>query len=208
MAATAVAMWFLSSHYAIPILENSLVFFQNKDSWHVVEAIMRLSTWSIVIWLLGFFFVFQSYLNLLAEILRFGDRDFYQDWWNAGSVATYWRSWNKPVSNYFRRHFYVPLLKKGYSQFQASLVVFLVSAALHEIVVGIPTKNIIGVAFMCMALQIPLIVVTAPLEKMRGPGTTIGNCIFWLSFFLGQPIGVLLYYYAWNLKHGGISATW
>ena len=44
--------------------------------------------------------------------------------------------------------------------------------------------------------QIPLVFLTEPLEKMRGPGTTIGNCIFWISFCLvGQPFGALYYFY-------------
>ncbi|ANB13792.1 Are2p [Sugiyamaella lignohabitans] len=202
MVGTIVLIWFLSGQYAVPILESSLVHFQNADLGQICETIMRLSTVSIVVWLLGFFFIFQSYLNFLAELLRFGDRDFYQDWWNAGSVGTYWRLWNKPVSNYFRRHFYAPLLKRGWTPMSSSLVVFFISAVLHELVVGIPTRNVIGVAFVCMMLQVPLIMVTAPLEKMRGPATTVGNCIFWLSFFLGQPVAVLMYYFAWNVKNG------
>jgi diacylglycerol O-acyltransferase-1 len=205
MLGTAVLIWFLSGQFAIPILENSLVSFQQRDLWKVMENLMQLSTVSIIIWLLGFFFIFQSYLNFLAELLQFGDRDFYQDWWNSGSVGTYWRLWNKPVSNYFRRHFYVPLLKRGWSPIKSSFVVFFISAVLHEICVGIPTRNIIGVAFACMVLQVPLVLITAPLEKMRGPATTVGNCIFWLSFFLGQPTAVLMYYFAWNLKNGAVS---
>jgi hypothetical protein len=44
--------------------------------------------------------------------------------------------------------------------------------------------------------QIPLVLLTEPLEKMRGSGTTIGNCIFWVSFCLvGQPFGALYYFY-------------
>jgi diacylglycerol O-acyltransferase-1 len=201
MAGTFALIWFLSGQYAIPILQTSLEHYRELDFLSVTENVFRLSTVSIVIWLLGFFFIFQSYCNFLAEALRFGDRTFYQEWWNAGSVATYWRLWNKPVTNYFRRHIYVPLLNRGYPAPVASLAVFFVSAVLHEILVGIPTKNIIGVAFMCMLVQVPLSFMTAPLEKMRGPATTVGNCIFWLSFFLGQPVAVLMYYFAWNLKH-------
>jgi len=33
-------------------------------------------------------------LNILAEILRFGDREFYKDWWNAKTIDEYWRKWN------------------------------------------------------------------------------------------------------------------
>lgn len=202
MFGAGVLIWFLAGQYAVPTLRASLPFFVTGDAYGIFESLLRLSGVSIFIWLLGFYFIFQSYLNFLAELLRFGDRDFYQDWWNSGSVGSYWRLWNRPVRNYFKRHVYVPLLKRGYSPVTCSLIVFFVSAVLHEMLVGIPTKQIIGVAFACMIFQAPLVIATAPLENMRGPGTTIGNCVFWLSFFFGQPFAVLIYYYSWNVKYG------
>lgn len=197
---TIIAMWFLSSQYAMPILESTL---DHLHEWNWVtmgERLLRLATVSIAIWLLGFFAVFQCSLNLLAELTQFADREFYLDWWNSGSVGSYWKLWNKPVNNYFVRHLYIPMLKLGWPQFTSSVMVFFVSAVLHEVLVGIPTHNVIGAAFLSMILQIPLILVTAPLEKMSGPASMIGNCIFWLSFFLGQPLGAMLYYLAYNLK--------
>lgn len=32
-----------------------------------------------------------------AQVLRFGDRLFYRDWWNANTIEAYWRLWNLPV---------------------------------------------------------------------------------------------------------------
>lgn len=196
-----VLIWFISTQYANPILESSLGHFEQFNVVKISECLLKLASVSMAIWLLGFFCLFQSFLNLLAELVRFGDREFYQDWWNAGSVGTYWRKWNRPVHNYFLRHFYIPMLKRGYSQRTASVIVFFLSAILHEVAVGVPTQSLIGVAFVGMGAQIPLVLATSPLEKMGETGATIGNCIFWLSFFLGQPMGVLLYYFAWNMKH-------
>ena len=34
-----------------------------------------------LLWLLFFYAFFHSGLNILAELLRFGDRTFYRDWW-------------------------------------------------------------------------------------------------------------------------------
>lgn len=64
--------------------------------------------------------------------------------WNSDSLGTYWRTWNKPVSNYFRRHVFSPLMGRGYSYTTSAIVVFTVSAILHELAVGIPTHNMIG----------------------------------------------------------------
>lgn len=59
-------------------------------------------------------------------------------------MGTYWRTWNKPVSNYFRRHVFSPLMGRGWPYNFAAIVVFTISALLHELAVGVPTHNIIG----------------------------------------------------------------
>jgi diacylglycerol O-acyltransferase 1 len=58
-----------------------------------------------------------------------------------------------------------------------------------------------------MFLQLPLIAITTPLEKMQSPsGKLIGNSIFWISFtILGQPFAALMYFYAWQAKYGSVS---
>lgn len=58
-----------------------------------------------------------------------------------------------------------------------------------------------------MFLQLPLIAITTPLEKMQSPtGRMLGNCIFWVSFtILGQPFAALMYFYAWQAKYGSAS---
>ncbi|KAI1115988.1 diacylglycerol O-acyltransferase [Nemania sp. NC0429] len=206
-ACLSVFIWFCSAQYAAPVLWNSLDKMHSLDFVSIVERLLKLSTISLVIWLAGFFALFQSSLNALAEVMRFGDRSFYDDWWNSAGLGEYWRLWNKPVYQFMKRHIFSPLVGRGYSLSAASLIVFFMSAVLHELLVGVPTKNIIGVAFLGMLIQIPLIWITRPFEKMKGPnGKLIGNVIFWVSFtVLGQPFAALVYFYAWQAKYGSVS---
>ncbi|KAH8754468.1 MBOAT, membrane-bound O-acyltransferase family-domain-containing protein [Hyaloscypha finlandica] len=200
-------MWIASAQYAAPVLRNSLDKMASLDLPSILERLMKLSTISLVIWLAGFFALFQSFLNALAEVTKFGDREFYTDWWNSPSVGVYWRTWNKPVYQFMKRHVFSPLIGRGWSSGAASIAVFVFSGVLHELLVGIPTHNIIGAAFIGMVAQLPLIAITAPLEKMEGiNGRIIGNCIFWISFTLiGQPLAALLYFFAWQAKYGTVS---
>ena len=87
------------------------------------------------------------------------------------------------------------------------MMVFVFSGFLHELLVGVPTHNILGVAFVGMLAQIPMIYVTMPLEKVRSVnGKILGNSIFWISFCLvGQPLAALLYFFAWQAKYGSVS---
>ncbi|CAI7627136.1 unnamed protein product [Penicillium bialowiezense] len=200
-------IWVLSAQYAAPVLRNSIDKIAVMDIASILERVMKLSTISLIIWLAGFFALFQALLNALAEVMQFGDREFYTDWWNSSSLGVYWRSWNRPVYLFMKRHVFSPLVGRGWSPLAASGMVFALSAVLHEMLVGIPTHNFIGVAFFGMMFQLPLIALTTPLEKMRGPsGKVIGNCIFWVSFCLvGQPLGALLYFFAWQAKYGSVS---
>lgn len=73
-------IWFCSAQYAAPVLRNSLDKMASLDYTSILERLLKLSTISLVIWLAGFFALFQSFLNALAEITRFGDREFYEAW--------------------------------------------------------------------------------------------------------------------------------
>ncbi|KAK3943062.1 diacylglycerol O-acyltransferase 1 [Diplogelasinospora grovesii] len=203
----SVFIWFASAQYAAPVLRNSLHKIASLDYPSILERLLKLSTISLVIWLAGFFALFQSFLNALAEVTQFADRSFYEAWWNSESLGTYWRTWNKPVYQFFKRHVYSPMRSRGWSHKMASLTVFLLSAILHELLVGVPTHNLIGVAFLGMFLQLPLIQLTAPLEKVKSAnGRLLGNIIFWTSFTIfGQPFAALMYFYAWQAKYGSVS---
>jgi len=140
--------------------------------------------------------------------MKFGDRSFYEDWWNSTDLKTYWSTWNKPVYHFMRRHIYSPLVGRGWSSQAASAWVFVFSGFLHELAVGIPSHNILGVAFLGMVLQLPLILCTEPLAKAKGTGKVIGNCIFWINFvFVGQPLAAMIYFFAWQAKNGELSKT-
>jgi diacylglycerol O-acyltransferase-1 len=200
-------IWVATAQYAAPVLRNSLDKLHSLEVAAILERLLKLSTVSLVIWLAGFFALFQSFLNALAEVLRFGDRAFYDDWWNSTSLGAYWRLWNKPVYQYFKRHVYSPLVGRGWGQTPTQLIVFVISAVLHEVLVGVPTHNVIGVAFVGMMAQLPLIWLTRPIERMGSKtGRMVGNCIFWISFtVVGQPLAALLYFYAWQVKYGGVG---
>lgn len=208
-AALCVFMWLTCAQYAEPLLRNSLPGMAVGDLPSIAERLMKLSTISLVVWLAGFFAVFQSFLNALAEIMRFGDREFYGDWWNSTSLKMYWATWNKPVYHFMRRHVYSPLVGRGWSHGAASMWVFVFSGFLHELAVGVPAHSLLGVAFVGMILQLPLIWVTEYIAKWGDiGGKVIGNCIFWINFvFVGQPLAAMLYFFAWQQKYGALSKS-
>lgn len=199
-----VVIWLASAQYAVPLLQNSLQDISHLNMINIIERTLKLSTISLVCWLAGFFALFQSFLNGLAEIMYFADREFYSDWWNVSNIRQYWTSWNKPVTHFMKRHVYSPMVARGVNPTLAQIITFLFSGILHELMVGIPTHNLLLVAFFGMVGQLPLIFLTDPLSKMKSHNAKLaGNLIFWFFFCVaGQPIAAIAYFFAWQAKYG------
>ena len=47
----------------------------------ILSTLLKLAIPNTYVWLIFFYLYFHLFLNLLAELLRFGDRVFYKDWW-------------------------------------------------------------------------------------------------------------------------------
>eukprot|EP00922_Rhytidocystis_sp_ex-Travisia-forbesii_P071233 GHVS01106324.1.p1 GENE.GHVS01106324.1~~GHVS01106324.1.p1 ORF type:complete len:496 (+),score=46.00 GHVS01106324.1:1-1488(+) len=172
---------------------------------HLTERILKLSIPNLYVWLLMFMVLFHHWCNILAEITRFADRHFYDDWWNASSFGEYWKKWNLPVHLFLQRHIHKPLLRKGVPRAAAGFVVFTISALLHEYLVVVPLQlGWTGWVFIAFLLQVPFVLITE--NKFFARHKTIGNTVFWIVFsFTGQPIGVLLYFYLWGVKFGHVQ---
>ncbi|XP_053992209.1 uncharacterized protein LOC128883653 isoform X2 [Hylaeus volcanicus] len=198
--------------YMVVILQNTFVsvdIFKQMSVLHIFlhlsERILNLSVPNLCVWLLMFFILFHHWLNILAEITYFADRDFYGDWWNSSSFDEYWRKWNRPIHNFFARHLHKPLLSKGLSRFVSGQIIFIISALAHEYLVVVPLRlGWTGLVFTGFIAQVPLIYITSkPLFKKY---PIIGNALFWVVFcFTGQPLAILFYYYLWGVQHGKVE---
>ncbi|PIN22961.1 Sterol O-acyltransferase/Diacylglycerol O-acyltransferase [Handroanthus impetiginosus] len=105
-------MGFIIEQYINPIVRNSQHPLKG-NLLYAIERVLKLSVPNLYVWLCMFYCLFQLWLNILAELLRFGDREFYKDWWNARTVEEYWRMWNMPVHKWMVRHIYFPCLRNG-----------------------------------------------------------------------------------------------
>ncbi|KAL1805230.1 hypothetical protein ACET3Z_028298 [Daucus carota] len=187
-------MGFIIEQYINPIVKNSEHPLKG-DILYAVERVLKLSVPNLYVWLCLFYCFFHLWLNILAEILRFGDREFYKDWWNAKTVEEYWRMWNMPVHKWMVRHIYFPCLRNGIPKSIAIVIAFLVSAVFHELCIAVPCHIFKFWAFIGIMFQVPLVVITKYVHD-RFRNSMVGNIIFWCFFSIyGQPMCVLLYYH-------------
>ncbi|KAI0305859.1 MBOAT, membrane-bound O-acyltransferase family-domain-containing protein [Multifurca ochricompacta] len=143
-------------------------------------------------YLLLFYIIFECICNGFAELSYFADRGFYEDWWNSTSMDEFSRKWNKPVHNFLLRHVYASTMSSyQISRDGAMFVTFLLSAAVHELVMAVVTQKIRLYIFILQLIQIPLIAIgRVPAIKRN---KLLGNMVFWLSIYAGLPLLCVAY---------------
>lgn len=104
-------MFIIVQQHLIPLVFDLIPLIDSPEFniYLIFDRLLRLSLPNTVFWLLMFYNGFHAQCNIVAEILKFGDRRFYDDWWNAKTFSEYWRLWNKPVHNWLVKHIYNPL---------------------------------------------------------------------------------------------------
>ncbi|KAH0970737.1 hypothetical protein GBA52_022893 [Prunus armeniaca] len=191
-------MGFIVEQYINPIVKNSQHPLKG-NLLYAIERVLKLSVPNLYVWLCMFYCFFHLWLNILAELLCFGDREFYKDWWNAKTVEEvrfmFYETYSWPVHKWMVRHIYFPCLRHGVPKGVAIVIAFLVSAVFHELCIAVPCHMFKLWAFIGIMLQVPLVLITNYLQdKFRN--SMVGNMIFWFIFcILGQPMCLLLYYH-------------
>lgn len=180
----------LIQQWIVPTVSNSVLPFRQMQFSYMLERLLKLAIPNHVIWLIWFYLFFHSLLNIIAELTRFADREFYRDWWNSESVYYFWSNWNIPVHKWCARHLYVPLISLGFSKCQASTAVFFVSAFFHEYLVSVPLKLFRMWAFTGMLIQLPLARFVSTYFNNNS-----ANVAVWVSLIIGQPLCILMYYH-------------
>ncbi|XP_019414437.1 PREDICTED: diacylglycerol O-acyltransferase 1-like isoform X2 [Lupinus angustifolius] len=190
-------MGFIIEQYMNPIVQNSQHPLKG-NLLYAMERVLKLSVPNVYVWLCMFYCFFHLWLNILAELLRFGDREFYKDWWNAKTVED-------PVHKWMVRHIYFPCLRIGLPKSAAIFIAFLVSAVFHELCIAIPCHMFKLWAFIGIMFQVPLGLITNYLQN-KYRNSMVGNMIFWFIFCIfGQPMCVLLYYHDLMNRKGEVE---
>ncbi|XP_045694441.1 sterol O-acyltransferase 1 [Phyllostomus hastatus] len=148
--------------------------------------------------LLVFFSFLHCWLNAFAEMLRFGDRMFYKDWWNSTSYANYYRTWNVVVHDWLYYYAYKDFLWLFSKRFKsaAMLAVFAVSAVVHEYILAVCLNffyPVLFVLFMFFGMTFNFIAN----DSRKRP---IWNVMMWTSLFAGQGVLLCSYSQEWYAR--------
>ncbi|KAL3311818.1 hypothetical protein Ciccas_009597 [Cichlidogyrus casuarinus] len=142
---------------------------------------------------LAFFSFLHSWLNMFAELMTFGDRLFYKDWWNSRSFSTYYRTWNVVVHDWLYTYIYLDVANWSKKRTLATTLVFAVSAIMHEFILCMTFKFFYPVLLVLFGGAGFLLV----FFKTRN---RFWNLSFFANMCLGLGIEIALYASEWYAR--------
>ncbi|CAL8147646.1 unnamed protein product [Orchesella dallaii] len=140
--------------------------------------------------ILGFFLLLHSWHNAFAEMLCFGDRLFYKDWWNCSSFHMYYKTWNILVHDWLYTYIFKDAWEMGLAKYHKALptiLVFVISSLFHEYVLSF-AFNFFFPVLLTLFGGFGL-----ALTFVKNSDSASGNILMWLSLIAGSGILVSTY---------------
>ena len=165
-------------------------------SFYLLEA-LHMSLPSTVLLMVGFFMILHTWMNIWSEIIRHGDRRFYEDWWNSTNFEQYYRKWNMVVHEWLYYYLYNDIRRFSLGKISTNfskIFVFLISISFHEIIITVS----FGFFFPVLSLFFggPGIIFTYIKTTSKNY-----NIIFWLEMLIGPGLIAALYIWEFNLRN-------
>ncbi|XP_043206525.1 sterol O-acyltransferase 1-like isoform X1 [Amphibalanus amphitrite] len=155
---------------------------------HVFGSVMP----GMLCYLCAFFALLHAWMNAFAEMTRFADRMFYQDWWNVTNYASFYRTWNIVVHDWLYEYIYTDVARLR-GKFLATLSVFVVSSIVHEYTLML----VFNFCFPVLFIQFGVFGVLLHFFNVRSAG---GNVLLWMTLSLGIGIDLAFYAAEWYAR--------
>lgn len=145
--------------------------------------------------LINFYALLHCWLNAFAELLRFGDRLFYKDWWNSVTFSAYYRTWNVVVHDWLYTYVYrdVYAISGRNRRILAQTAVFMLSAIVHEYILTLVYRFFYPVLFVIFGGA------GFAIANLRGR-SKLWNIGLWAGLFMGMGILMCLYSMEWYAR--------
>ncbi|KAJ3493082.1 hypothetical protein NLG97_g4967 [Lecanicillium saksenae] len=152
----------VSQHYIYPVV---LVTIEMRENNMPLAARFNEFPWLLgdllfpfmMEYLLTWYLIWETVLNILAELTYFADRHFYDAWWNSVSWDQFARDWNRPVHIFLLRHVYHSSISSlKVNKHTATIITFFLSACVHEFIMWCIFKRLRGYLLVLQMCQLPL----------------------------------------------------
>ncbi|CAG0902238.1 unnamed protein product [Cyprideis torosa] len=163
----------------------------------VIAACLVNSIPSLLLFMSAWYGLLHCWMNAFAEMLRFGDRMFYTDWWTSMSFHRYYRTWNVVVHDWLYEYIYKDVYDLGIFSKKVipALTVFLISSLVHEYV-------------LCLILRFwfpVLLIMFLPFGSVMFFPKRLTNAFFLFSIILGFGVLFTMYSIEWFARRNCLS---
>ncbi|XP_027204212.2 sterol O-acyltransferase 1-like [Dermatophagoides pteronyssinus] len=152
------------------------------------------------IYLIGFYGFLHTWHNFTAELMRFGDRHYYEDFWNVTSLKDYYRKWNRIVQLWLYVYIFLPINYRFHNRNLANNFVVLISAIMHEYILAVTIRFFFPVNFIFFAVVGQLIYFLENHDKNSSKQPSIKSILFHTNMFIGWGLLILFYSLEWHSK--------
>ncbi|XP_014678013.1 PREDICTED: sterol O-acyltransferase 1-like isoform X2 [Priapulus caudatus] len=151
VVASLIYVSFIFTRFCMPVFRNFNADHVNIQNY-ILASFGCVLPGTLVLFI-AFFAILHSWLNAFAEMLRFGDRMFYKDWWNSTSFSAYYRTWNVVVHDWLYTYVYrdVYHIVGDSHRTLAMMFVFVLSAVFHEYILTMAMGFFYPVLFFMFA---------------------------------------------------------
>ncbi|XP_066247777.1 sterol O-acyltransferase 1 [Euwallacea similis] len=153
-------------------------------------------TLGLMFLLLAFYVVLDVTQNLIGELLKFGDRKFYEAWWTSTSYSEYFRTWNMIVGDWLYTYVYKDMYEYVLpgSKIVAKLTVFIISAIVHEWILTCMFGFFFPALFLAFGFT------GGVLSFIPIPKVDMVNVFFWYFLALGSGLLTSMYAMEWFVR--------
>lgn len=129
----AVLLMILIKHIRSYWMEVFTKFQMNQGIPNIFFLYFEIAVPIILTYYCLFYFMFELYLNICGEVTRFGDRQFYLEFWNITTYGEYGRYWNTITHEFLYQHLFKVLrINWKLSSTKCAFITTLFSAVMHE----------------------------------------------------------------------------
>ncbi|CAR66406.1 DEHA2F24222p [Debaryomyces hansenii CBS767] len=188
-------MILVAQNWMYPIIQRAIALqdMPTADKWRgCMFILLDMIPPFLMEYLFTFFLIWDAILNVIAELSRFADRDFYGPWWSCSDWSEYARIWNRPVHKFLLRHVYhssISVLKLNNSR--AILGTFILSSLVHELVMFVIFNRLRGYLLVMQMSQLPLVALCN--TRFMKNRKVLGNVMCWFGF-ISVPSMICTFY--------------
>jgi sterol O-acyltransferase len=163
---------------------------------HFIFDSLRFAMPAVCFLVVGNFLLLHTWNNLWSEILRHGDRRFYEDWWNCTNFEEYYRKWNMVVHEWLYYYVYNDVIRFSLGKLNrtsAKFIVFTLSVIVHELIIWLALGFFYPVLSFFFGGPGIIFTYIKPKQKQF-------NIMFWFKLFIGTGLILALYLREVNMR--------